>query len=133
MFISVIRIIGSMAKKKRRVAEEKEEEYEFKPAEFDEREFILKDIYGTKVLFVITGLAIVTGIVGALFCIMSKDYGWVAATALGFLIVLVMKKLLLIMKFRVDLLDNKTMLMNYFLFLSLSLGIGIMLINVPFV
>ncbi|MDR2699071.1 MAG: hypothetical protein LBB30_05300 [Candidatus Methanoplasma sp.] len=122
-----------MAKKKRRIVEEKEEEYEFTPAEFDEREFILKDIYGTKVLFVITALAIIVGIVGSLLCVHIEGNGWIAATVLSFVIVLLMKKLLMLMGLRVDLLEMKTMLVNYLLFLMLALGICIILVNAPFV
>jgi len=121
-----------MAKKKRRIIEEKEEEYEFVPAEFDEREFILKDIYGTKVLFVITALAIVVGIIGSLLCRSIADNGWIIATAVSFLVVLLMKKLLMLMGFRVDLLDMKTMLVNYFLYLMLALGVCIIFVNAPF-
>jgi len=121
-----------MAKKKRRIIEEEEEEYEFVPAEFDEREFILKDIYGTKVLFVITALAIIVGIVGSLLSRFVDGYGWIAATVVSFAIVLLMKKLLMTMGFRVDLLDMKTMLVNYLLFLMLALGVCIIFVNAPF-
>ncbi len=120
-----------MAKKKRRIIEEKEEEYEFAPSEFDEREFILKDVYGTKVLFVITGLAFIVGVVGAIICNINHSY-WMIATAISFLVVLAMKKLLMLMGFRVDLLETKTMLANYLLFLMLALGICIVGINAPF-
>ena len=54
-----------MAKKKRRIVEEPEEEYEFTPTEFNEREFILKDIYGTKVFAVAMILGLIVGIIGA--------------------------------------------------------------------
>jgi len=121
-----------MAKKKRRIVEEKEEEYEFVPAEFDEREFILKDIYGTKVLFVITGLALVVGIIGSLLCRTSES-GWIIATVLALVMVLIMKKLLMLLGFRADLLDMKTLLGDYLLFLMLALGVCIVLINAPFV
>ncbi|MDR1690215.1 MAG: hypothetical protein LBR42_00035 [Candidatus Methanoplasma sp.] len=122
-----------MAKKKRRIIEEKEEEYEFTPSEFDEREFILKDIYGTKVLFVVTALAIVIGIVGSLLCRASSDMGWIIATVVALFMVLVMKRLLMLMRFRVDLLDMKTMLANYLIFLMLALGVCIVFVNAPFV
>ena len=120
-----------MAKKKRRIVEEKEEEYEFIPPEFDEREFILKDIYGTKVLFVVTGLAVLVGVIGSLLYIsLEGDLRWIIATLLAFATVLGMKKLLMLMKFRADLLEMKTMLGNYLLFLMLALGVCIVLINV---
>jgi len=120
-----------MAKKKRRIVEEKEEEYEFVPAEFDEREFILKDIYGTKVLFVITGLAVVIGIVGSLLCRIPGN-GWIIATLVALGMVLVMKKLLMLLGFRADLLEMKTLLADYLLFLMLAFGICVLLINAPF-
>lgn len=120
-----------MAKKKRRIIEEKKEEYEFIPTEFDEREFILKDIYGTKVLFVITGLAVLVGVIGALLYSINHSY-WMIATAVSFLVVLGMKRLLMLMGFRVDLLEMKTMLANYLLFLMLALGMCIVFINAPF-
>ena len=55
-----------MAKKKRRIVEEPEEEYEFTPTEFNEREFILKDIYGSKVVGVAMALGLLVGILGAI-------------------------------------------------------------------
>ncbi|MDR0309347.1 MAG: hypothetical protein LBH88_01120 [Candidatus Methanoplasma sp.] len=121
-----------MAKKRRRIIEEKEEEYVFVPSEFDEREFILKDIYGTKVLFVITAMAVVVGIIGAMLCKANDDIGWIIATVVSLLTVLVMKRLLIMARFRADLLDMKTMLMNYLLFLMLALGICIVFVNAPF-
>ena len=51
-----------MAKKRRIIEKEVEEEYEFIPPEFDEKEFILKDIYGTKVLMAVALLSIIIGI-----------------------------------------------------------------------
>ncbi|MDR1404208.1 MAG: hypothetical protein LBJ20_01380 [Candidatus Methanoplasma sp.] len=121
-----------MAKKKRRIVEEKEEEYEFVPSEFDEREFILKDVYGTKVLFVTTILAVAVGVVGALLYMFIDNSGWIIATVVSFAVVITMKKLLMLVGFRVDLLEMKTMLANYLLFLMLALGVCIVLINAPF-
>lgn len=51
-----------MAKKRRIIEKEVEEEYEFIPPEFDEKEFILKDIYGTKVLMAVALLSVIIGI-----------------------------------------------------------------------
>ena len=119
-----------MAKKRHRVTKEEEkEEYQFIPSEFDEREFILKDIYGTKVLFIIVALAVVVGIVGAILYHVSPSIGWAPATAIAFLMVLGMKKLLMLLGYRVDLLETKTLLADYLLFLMLALGICILGIN----
>ena len=49
---------NSMAKKRRLIKEEPEEEYTFNPSDFDEREFLLKGIYSTKVLILAIILAI---------------------------------------------------------------------------
>jgi hypothetical protein len=119
-----------MAKKRHRINKEvEEEEYTFIPSEFDEREFILKDIYGTKVLFIITALAILVGIIGAVLFHVSPSIGWAPATAIAFLMVIGMKKLLMLLGYRVDLLETKTLLADYFLFLMLALGVCILGIN----
>jgi hypothetical protein len=120
-----------MAKKKRRIVEEAPEEYEFTPEEFDEREFIHKDIYGTRVLFVVTILAVIVGIVAALIYD-ANDSLWYIGMVISFLTVILMKKLFLKLGFRVDLLEMKTMLGNYLLFLMLALGVCIVCINPPF-
>ncbi|MDR0887728.1 MAG: hypothetical protein LBM39_00875 [Candidatus Methanoplasma sp.] len=120
-----------MAKKKRRIVEEAPEEYEFTPEEFDEREFIHKDIYGTRVLFVVTILAVVVGIVAAVIYHINPDI-WYLGMLISFGTVIGMKKLFLKLGFRVDLLEMKTMLGNYLLFLMLALGVCIVAINPPF-
>ena len=119
-----------MAKKKRRLVEEPQEEYEFIPTEFNEREFILKDIYMTKVFMVIAVLAIIVGIVGAVIC--NHTGWWWLATIISFVVCALLTKILGALKFRVDMLEMKSMLGNYLLFLMLALGICILLINEPF-
>ncbi|MFA6804551.1 MAG: hypothetical protein WCQ23_01325 [Candidatus Methanomethylophilaceae archaeon] len=121
-----------MAKKKRRITEEPIEEYEFKPAEFDEREFIYKDIHGTKILGVIMVFAIAFGIFGAVVCTYGPDWTWMVVSVLAFAVAFSMKKVLMKMKFRPDLLDAKSMYANYFLFLCLALGVCILFVNPPF-
>ncbi len=120
-----------MAKKKRRIVEEPEEEYSFTPTEFNEREFILKDLYMTKVFMVVAVLAIVVGIVGGIICNASADLWWLA-TIISFAVCALLTKILGVLKFRVDMLDTKSMLGNYLLFLMLALGICVLMINKPF-
>ncbi len=123
-----------MAKKKRRVSEGVElieDEYEFTPEEFDEREFILKDIYGTKVLFIITIMAFIVGILAALIYSWDSTY-WFLGMLLSFGTVLSMKKILMAVGLRVDLLESKSMIGNYLIFLIFALGICIVFINAPF-
>jgi len=122
-----------MAKKKRRESGEPEETYEFVPPEFDEREFLLKDIYGTKVLLVVSLLAVIVGVAAA--CIQSFiDSSW--SYAVGLLLILLviigLKQFLILLRFRVDLMDQKMLIGNYILFFFLSLGIWIILLNDPF-
>ena len=122
-----------MAKKKRRIVEEPEEEYEFTPTEFNEREFILKDIYGTKVFLVAMGLGLIVGILAAIICIhWESSMAWIVATVLSFLVCGVMKKILQLMKFRPEMLEAKVLAGNYLLYLTLALGVCIVLVNSPF-
>jgi hypothetical protein len=115
--------------KKRRLVEKEEEEYEFVPPEFDEKEFILKDLYGTKILIVVSILAIVIGILCA--CL-QRAWAWYGGLALLVLTACVLKQLLKSLKFDVDLIEQKSMIGNYVLFLLLGLGVWVLFINPPF-
>ncbi len=127
-----------MAKKRRILEKEPEEEYEFVPPEFDEKEFILKDFYGTKILLVVTAVAIVIGFLCA--CLQKllpgdgkSGIGFFIALALYFLACISLKPLLKIFKFKPEYLETKTMIGNYLLFLLLALGIWTLFINPPFI
>ncbi|MDR0198774.1 MAG: hypothetical protein LBI08_03425 [Methanomassiliicoccaceae archaeon] len=117
-----------MAKKRRREGTEPEETYEFEPPKFDEREFLLKDLYGTKVLFVTILLAVIVGILAR--CLYEIHYA--IGLALMFLTIVAFKQILMLLKFRADLLDQKTLIGNYILFMLLTLGVWIILLNPPF-
>ena len=120
-----------MAKKKRRVSEKQEDDYEFVPPAFDEKEFILKDLYSTKVFLVVAILAVLIGIVASL--IYRLEGGWHYVGLLLILVVIIgMKEFLKLLKFDPELLESKTMFGNYLLFFFLSLGIWIICINPPF-
>jgi uncharacterized membrane-anchored protein len=119
---------SAMAKKRRRT-KPKEEEYEFVPPDFDEREFILKDIYGTKILLVVSLLAILMGIVASFI---HKAWEWYGGMLLLILVIAGMKELMKLLRFDLDLIEAKTMVGNYILFFLLSLGTWILLINPPF-
>ena len=122
-----------MAKKKRRTVEEPVEEYEFTPTEFNEREFILKDIYGTKVFAVAMVLGFIVGIVGAVIInAMDSSYGWVIATVISFAVCAAMKKILQALRFRPEMLEAKSLVGNYLLYLVLALGVCIIGVNPPF-
>ena len=122
-----------MAKKKRRIVEEPVEEYEFTPTEFNERELILKDIYGTKVFAVAMVLGFIVGIVGAVIInAMDSSYGWVIATVISFAVCAAMKKILQALRFRPEMLEAKSLVGNYLLYLVLALGVCIIGVNPPF-
>ena len=123
-----------MAKKRRLIKEEPEEEYQFTPTDFDEREFLLKGIYSTKVLLLGILLAIIIGFATARISI-ALGMNTVAAvvdTLLVFFVCAIMKKLFVAMHIRADLLETKTMLGVYFIYLCLALGTCILFINAPF-
>ena len=120
-----------MAKKKRRIIEQPEEEYEFTPTEFNEREFILKDIYMTKIFLVVMVLGLIVGIIGAVITDLF-DMGWIVATLIAFAVCIGLNKILALMKFRMDMVETKSMLGNYLLFLCLALGVCILFLNEPF-
>jgi len=122
-----------MAKKRRLIKEDPDEDYEFTPTDFDEREFILKDMYGTKVLFLILALALVVGIVTAALChYITADWTWMLATLISFAVMGAIKPLFIKAGLRVDLLDFKTLLGDYLVYLALALGTCIMFVNAPF-
>ncbi len=121
-----------MAKKKRRIVEEPEEEYEFAPTEFNEREFILKDIYMTKIFFVVMAFAVVVGIVGGILTAYVDEYGWIIATIISFVVCALLTRILKLLRFRMDMVEGRSMIGNYLLFLTLALGICILTSNPPF-
>ena len=120
--------------KKRRIIEKKaqEEEYEFVPPEFDEEEFIRKDLYGTRVLFVVVAFAVIIGILCSCVQKAFTDAGLFLGLLLLFLGVAAIKPFLKLVRFDPDLLERKTMVGNYILYLLLGLGVWILLVNPPF-
>ena len=120
--------------KKRRIIEKKaqEEEYEFIPPEFDEEEFIRKDFYGTKILLIVAVFAAVIGILCSCIQKTFTDAGLVLALLLLVLGIAAIKPVLRFIKFDPELLERKSMVGNYILYLLLGLGIWILLVNPPF-
>ena len=121
-----------MAKKRRRDNEVPENTYEFVPPEFDEKEFLLKDLYGTRVLLVVTALAVIIGILASCMQKFAGDFWWLGLVLI-ILTMVAFKPLLGLLRFRVELLDQKMLFGNYILFFFLSLGVWIILLNPPFV
>jgi uncharacterized membrane-anchored protein len=117
-----------MARKKRK--EEKEPEYEWVPPEFDEKAFLVKDIVGTKALMLTAIIAVAFGVVAALV-------GNVLGVIVGLIVYLIgavtLNYVLRYMKISMSDIDKKTMIGNLALYMLLSLGIWILLLNEPFI
>ncbi len=120
-----------MAKKKRRIREEPKESYEFTPAEFDEREFILKELFETRVFFIIIFFGILAGIQWAIFYSLG-DYLWIVGLLVCVAFVAKMKDILTLLGVKMEMMMGKSMAGNYVMFMLLATGISILLINAPF-
>ncbi|MBO4357046.1 MAG: hypothetical protein J5813_02615 [Candidatus Methanomethylophilaceae archaeon] len=120
-----------MAKKKRRIIEEPEEEYEFTPTEFNEREFILKEMYSTRIFAVAMVLAIIVGIIDSILINVNpmETDGWyymsIIATLISFAGMFSIKKITSILGFHPELIDIKSLAGTYLIYLALALGVCI--------
>ena len=130
-----------MAKKRKIVAKSKEPEYEFVPPDFDEREFILKVIYGTKITLAVTAIAVVIGIIcGFVDKSMEDEIGIYLGFLIMFGVMLLLRRILKLIRLDPELLSagsqstgssTKGMIGNYFIYLFLCLAIWILFINPP--
>lgn len=116
-----------MAQKKRKEPEVKEE-YNFAPPDFNEREFLEKDITVTKTVLISALLAAVFGVVAYL----TTDISFV----IGLLIIVIgavaLKYIFKFLPFDLSAVENKTWLGNGAMFFFLALGIWVLLLNPPF-
>lgn len=126
-----------MAKKRKIVAKSKEPEYEFVPPDFDEREFILKDIYGTKITLVVAAIAVVVGIICGFI---DKSMEYYIGLVIMFGVMILLKRILKLIRLDPDLLSagsestgssTKSMIGNYFVYLFLCLAVWILFVNPP--
>jgi len=126
-FISELLLGKSMAQKKRKEPEVKEE-YSFTPPDFNEKEFLEKDITVTKTVLISALLAAAFGIVAYLTTNLSF--------VIGLLIILIgavsLKYIFKFLPFDLSVVENKTWLGNGAMFFFLALGIWILLLNPPF-
>ena len=117
-----------MAKKKRK--EEKVEDYQWVPPEFDEKAFLLKDIVGTKALMLTALIAVAFGVGSALVGLV----GGVLIALLVYIIgAVILNYVLRYLKVSTSDIDKKTMIGNLLLYLLLALGVWILVINEPFI
>jgi uncharacterized membrane-anchored protein len=116
-----------MARKRRK--DEKEEEYEWVPPEFDEKAFLLKDIVGTRALMYTAVIGLVFGVAAALVGAAATNYVGAIVYLAGGALLTYMYKLL---KVKTEDLDKKSLIGNIALYFLLALGIWILLMNEPF-
>jgi len=117
--------------KKRRVIEEPEEEYEFTPTEFNEREFILKEIYSTKIFVVAIIMSVIVGIIGAVIINTNPmpSGGWylssIIATIISFAGMFAIRKIASILGLHPELIEIKSMAGTYLMYLAMALAVCI--------
>lgn len=124
-----------MAKKKRRIIEEAPEEYEFTPTEFNEREFILKETYSSKMFFMAMGMAIAVGLfTGILINIEPLDNNGfsmmsIIATVISFAVMLTIKKAAGALGLHPELFDVKSLAGTYLMYLAMALAVCIIVVQ----
>ncbi|MBO7351457.1 MAG: hypothetical protein J6U12_00830 [Candidatus Methanomethylophilaceae archaeon] len=120
-----------MAKKKRRIIEEPEEEYEFTPTEFNEREFILKETYSSRIFFLSMGMAVVIGIIAAIliktFPMESNGFymSSIIATIISFAGLFLIRKVAGMLGLHPELIEVKSMAGTYIMYLAMALAVCI--------
>ncbi len=116
-----------MAQKKRKEPEVKEE-YNFAPPDFNEKEFLEKDITVTKTVLISALLAVVFGVVAYL----TTNLTFI----IGLLIIVIgavaLKWIFQFLPLDLSSVENKTWLGNGAMFFFLALGIWVLLLNPPF-
>jgi len=117
----------SMARKRKKEAPKKEE-YKFVPPEFDEKEFIRKDIRSTKTLLVTVVSCVIFAIIGYFAGLIHFALGFVVL----FVGILLLRFVYRLARIPAESLETKTSAGNYVLFFLLFLGLWILFLNPPF-
>lgn len=118
-----------MARKKKKG--EKEETYEWVPPEFDQKEFLQKDLRSTKSLMVTALLAVVFGVIAFAVGSLLGDLQ-MAAMLVIFIGAALLRNIYPLLRIKAEDVDKKMLVGNIALFILLALGIWIMLMNKPF-
>ena len=120
-----------MAKKRKIVAKSKEPEYEFVPPDFDEREFILKETYLSRIFFLSMGMAVVIGIIGAIIIKVApmESNGFylssIIATIISFAGLFLIRKIAGALGLHPELIEVKSMAGTYLMYLAMALAVCI--------
>jgi hypothetical protein len=121
-----------MAQKKKKEPqkspEKKEEKFEWTPPDFDERDFLTKDMKGTKVLLVTALFSFIAGIVAFLL----TDTSWILGMAVIIGTIIALRYIYPIFKIDVKAIEKKGWAGNIAMCFLLALGIWIVLMNPPF-
>ncbi|HUT26850.1 MAG TPA: Ig-like domain-containing protein [Methanomassiliicoccales archaeon] len=116
-----------MAQKKKKEPEVKEE-YTFIAPDFNEREFLEKDLSGTKAVLFTAVFAVLFGAVAYLTTGISVTLGLMLIIVGAFTLRYIFKAL----PINISTIENKTWIGNGIMFFFLALGIWIILLNPPF-
>lgn len=119
-----------MAKKRKKDKEEKQE-YEFTPPEFNEKEFLLKELKDTKTVIITVGYAAVFGIVAGVLASINELLSWVG---LGLLFggIFSLKYVYPRLKIDTSTFVRKNWAGNVFWFFMTFLAVWILVLNFPF-
>jgi hypothetical protein len=115
-------------KKKKEPQKKKEEEFEWTPPNFNEREFLEKDIRGTKTLLVTALISLICGILAFLL----GEIAWLLGMVIIIAGIISLKYLYPLFKLDPKEIEKKSWAGNIAIFFFLSLGIWILLMNPPF-
>ncbi|MBN1677015.1 MAG: hypothetical protein JW880_00605 [Candidatus Thermoplasmatota archaeon] len=118
-----------MAKKRKKTKAEKEE-YEFRPPDFDEKEFLKKEMKDTKTLIWTVLYAVLFGIIAGLLMLASEDLLGVAFMV-GIAGIVSLKYFYPLIKVDITSFQKKNWLGNIATFFFTFLAIWVLLLNVP--
>ncbi len=117
-----------MARKKKKEAKEVEEEYEFVPPEFDEKDFLQKDLLSTRAVMITAIFGLVLAICGFLLSSIDMVLGWIPLLA-GLVSLRYIFKLVNVPD---HVFEKKSALVgNYLMLALLFLGLWIVMLNPP--
>lgn len=120
-----------MAKKRRKDKEKEEEEYEFKPPEFDEREFLLKEIFDTRVVIFTVLFGVAFGVAAGIITIADNALAGVALI-LVLIGMVALRWLYPLVKIDTSKFLKRNWVGNIGTFFFTFLAIWVLLINQPF-
>lgn len=117
-----------MARKRKK----KEEEFEFKPPEFDEVGFMRKEMEAAKAALLTVGYALVLGLASYVLTVLSPGLGTAVAALLGFLALYGLRYVYPLLGLDTAKFDRRTWAGNGAIFIFAWLAFWVLLLNPPF-